>query len=184
MSGGLCDCQYRINGCCRLIADVTQQPLEKCSVKEDACAYCCKSDTPKLGEMNNVIASLSVGLMRKIDKRRAAELAKEFEPYFLTTGPTKPRPEVLAQRYAAAVSRWKAAGYPTRSVQEVAEIFEKHCKVCPRFSQRSGESGRCTVCGCNLRSSSRSAGRSFLGLLDTLTNKIRMATEHCPLGYW
>ena len=82
----------------------------------------------------------------------------------------KPRPVTLRgsrlSRYAAAVVRWIAAGRPVREDSEVERIAEI-CRACPEF-----ERGRCRVCGCRL------LGRS------ALVSKVRMATEHCPHGYW
>ncbi len=75
-----------------------------------------------------------------------------------------------AKRYSRAVRRWIAAGRPTRSEEEVRNIFETHCKPCARYNEKKQA---CTICGCRVR-------RQGLAVL----NKIRMATECCPLGKW
>jgi hypothetical protein len=71
--------------------------------------------------------------------------------------------------YAAALARWTGAGFPTRADDEVARIAREHCNgACDKWRV-----GRCVACGCNVNTS-RFA----------VWNKIRMATENCPLGKW
>ena len=70
--------------------------------------------------------------------------------------------------YAAAVAQWTLAGCPTRTDQEVENIFRVFCKPC--YLHRRGT---CLECGCRVRSD---------GI--ALTNKIRMATQHCPIKRW
>ncbi len=72
--------------------------------------------------------------------------------------------------YANAVSEWVATGRPERDAQQTAEIYERHCKLCSRYDPANG---MCRACGCRVADK---------GL--ALTNKIRMATQHCPLGKW
>jgi hypothetical protein len=76
-----------------------------------------------------------------------------------------PSPATTVPRYVTAVARWIAAGFPRRSDDEVDQIFEI-CRACKWMHA----AGYCQKCGCRL-SKSRQA----------MTNKIRMATEHCPL---
>jgi hypothetical protein len=78
-----------------------------------------------------------------------------------------PQPTTVqkATTYATAVARWIAAGFPIRSDEEVERIYEI-CSACKWMHA----AGYCQKCGCRL-SKSRQA----------MTNKIRMATEHCPL---
>lgn len=70
--------------------------------------------------------------------------------------------------YKAAVSYWTDAGKPVRDKQEVEAIYESLCKPCERYNGKS-----CTLCGCKVNKSAKA-----------LLNKIRMATEVCPLGKW
>jgi hypothetical protein len=71
--------------------------------------------------------------------------------------------------YAVALTRWTAAGFPTRTPAEVARIEAEHCRPCtPHYRD-----GRCTKCGCRVNTSSLA-----------VANKIAMATEHCPAGKW
>ena len=71
----------------------------------------------------------------------------------------------MAPRYLSAVARWTAAGFPTRSDEEVERIYAL-CAECPW----KHEDGYCRRCGCWLNKSQHA-----------MANKIRMATEHCPL---
>lgn len=73
-----------------------------------------------------------------------------------------------ARRYAKALAKWRKAGYPMRSRKEVNKIIQKHCKPC-----EYNANGRCRKCRCQVNK-----GRF------PLTNKIKMATEHCLLGNW
>ncbi len=72
--------------------------------------------------------------------------------------------------YTRAVARWVGEGSPVRSDEEVVQIYETLCKPCEFYN---AERLACNVCGCRLRES----GSAF-------TNKIKMATEHCPKGKW
>jgi hypothetical protein len=79
----------------------------------------------------------------------------------------------LARRvwsYAEALIEWAAAGKPERADKEVERIFNQCCKKCGWFDP---EKQICRGCGC------RVAEGGF-----ALLNKIKMATEHCPLNLW
>jgi len=85
-------------------------------------------------------------------------------------GVDRPLPS-LAKRltaYEIAVREHKKQGEPSRSDEEVARIFEDACRPCERFNGKS-----CTLCGCRVNKSP-----------SALRNKIRMATEVCPIGRW
>ena len=73
-------------------------------------------------------------------------------------------------RYARAVSAWVAAGFPTRTSDEVYRIYTEKCVPCSRFNRRLSTCGKC---GCRVNKSKAA-----------LLNKIRMGTEHCPAGRW
>lgn len=83
-------------------------------------------------------------------------------------------PALVAQlvSWKEAVRKWRAAGKPTRTDEEVAEIKNKFCNRvnCDWFDP---EKNRCRGCGCKVTN----GGVAVL-------NKIRMATEHCPRGLW
>jgi hypothetical protein len=74
-----------------------------------------------------------------------------------------------ARQYAKALLRWREAGYPTRTADEVAAIYAEHCGApCPDLV-----GSRCKKCGCRVASK----GIAVL-------NKIKLATESCPEGKW
>ncbi len=75
-----------------------------------------------------------------------------------------------AARYSRAVRRWIAAGRPVRPDAEVEQVFKTHCQPCGHYD---AEKKACVICGCRVR-------RGGVALV----NKIRMATEHCPIGEW
>lgn len=70
--------------------------------------------------------------------------------------------------YFGAIRRWVASGRPTRSKEEIAALFEQHCKGCDMYDKVKHA---CKSCGCNVSQDG-----------DPLDNKLAMATEHCPLG--
>lgn len=70
--------------------------------------------------------------------------------------------------YTQAVARWTAAGFPTREQAEVERIAAELCRPCEHYRD-----GRCARCGCRVTQS---------GI--PLANKIKMATESCPVGKW
>jgi hypothetical protein len=74
----------------------------------------------------------------------------------------------LAMAWRAAVNKWKKAGKPIRSKEEVHNIVTDYCKKCDWY-----ENNRCRGCGCQVNEWSVA-----------VLNKARMATEHCPKGYW
>ena len=74
--------------------------------------------------------------------------------------------------YATAVARHVATGSHTRTDAEVARLLAV-CKDCDQYEPISESSGRCRLCGCRCNK-----GRS------ALTNKLRMASEHCPRNRW
>ena len=75
----------------------------------------------------------------------------------------------MLRGYAAALARWLAAGRPTRTDAETDRLFEI-CEGCPRYDV---DRSACSLCGCRV---SRGGW--------AVVNKIRMATEDCPLGKW
>lgn len=71
-----------------------------------------------------------------------------------------------AVNYSKAVRRWIAAGRPVRTQEEIDKIYDEHCSGCAMFID-----GVCNSCGCP-------ASRDQ----PPLRNKLKMATEACPLG--
>ena len=70
--------------------------------------------------------------------------------------------------YFGAVRRWVASGRPTRSEKEIEQLFNDNCKGCDRYDPVKHA---CKSCGCNVSTES-----------SPLSNKLAMATEHCPIG--
>lgn len=72
------------------------------------------------------------------------------------------------RNYRDALLRWRQAGYPTRTAEEVATIYAEHCGPCDQLV-----GNRCRKCGCRVTAK----GMAVL-------NKIKMATESCPDKKW
>ena len=87
-----------------------------------------------------------------------------------TDSPEYPAVSMQLWLYKEALMRWKKAGFPVRSDQEVQTIHETKCKPCSWYD---AEKKRCKGCGCKV-----SAGSV------AVFNKIKMATEHCPKEEW
>jgi len=84
--------------------------------------------------------------------------------------PTTPSLPKRILTYAQAVAEWIAAGSPERSDKEVQDIYDDLCKSC---SWLDDQSGICRGCGCHV---------ADFGM--AITNKIKMATQHCPREKW
>lgn len=81
------------------------------------------------------------------------------------------RQKGLAQRlvdWRSAVQRWKAAGKPERSQEEVDWIIHECCEPCKQYDDKWKQ---CKLCGCFCRKKGRAE-----------FNKPRMLTERCPLN--
>jgi hypothetical protein len=72
-----------------------------------------------------------------------------------------------AYHYAGALLRWSAAGFPTRTPEEVETIVAV-CQACDRYAGQ-----RCRECGCRITAKG-----------PAIRNKAAMATEACPLQKW
>ncbi len=70
--------------------------------------------------------------------------------------------------YFGAVRRWVASGRPRRSEKEIEQLFNENCKGCDRYDPVKHA---CKSCGCQVSTDS-----------SPLSNKLAMATEHCPIG--
>lgn len=71
--------------------------------------------------------------------------------------------------YASSVGDWALTGRKVRTDEEVEEIL-KICSGCKHFD---ASRGRCKACGCRMNTGG-----------NAVTNKIRMASEHCIKGKW
>lgn len=70
--------------------------------------------------------------------------------------------------YSKAVRKWVAAGRPERTQEEVQQIYDEHCSKCSMFDRKKNV---CNSCGCPANTDQ-----------PPLRNKLKMATEACPLG--
>jgi hypothetical protein len=89
-------------------------------------------------------------------------------------GKPKPKPPSKLRRmltWAEAVAGWTTAGCPVRDDDEIQTIFQSYCsKPCDWFDPATKV---CRNCGCNVKEGGFA-----------IFNKIKMATQHCPLGLW
>src|SRR6185369_6717168 len=65
-------------------------------------------------------------------------------------------------------AKWKKAGSPNRTNDEVKEIFDI-CNKCPEYKKRTEREGNCGVCGCRIT------------MWKTYRSKNTWATTRCPL---
>lgn len=72
-------------------------------------------------------------------------------------------------RYTKAVACWIAAGKPTRTQEQIDALLQ----VCHKCQFYNAKHKACSKCGCNVNSQA-----------EGLSNKLAMATEQCPKGYW
>ena len=76
----------------------------------------------------------------------------------------------LYKRYIKEERKWKEAGKPIRSAEEIERIHSI-CSKCPLFNKGGGwlpGYDKCSICQCNLHSKY------------TTMNKIAWATTNCP----
>jgi len=102
-----------------------------------------------------------------------SHLKKTHDPK--QNGKTDPSPKSpsLAKRiitYTQSVAEWVAAGRPERTDEDVRQIFQTFCEPC---TWRKRKTDICRGCGCRVVDK---------GL--AITNKIKMATQHCPREKW
>lgn len=74
------------------------------------------------------------------------------------------------QHYSQAIYTWVKEGMESRTDAEVEEILNTHCKQCSLYDSSKHI---CKKCGCQIQ----------LGGV-AITNKLKMKSEHCPLGKW
>jgi len=69
--------------------------------------------------------------------------------------------------FGFAWCRWKLAGSPTRSPEEIRRLWLTCCGPCVHYHQ---DLEQCTICNCYVRDET-----------DMKVNKLVYATERCPL---
>ena len=79
-------------------------------------------------------------------------------------------PSVLKRvlSYKKALTKWRRAGSPSRTDEEVKKIYEEHCSSCACL-KKSAYGEWCSCCGCGIK---KAGG---------VMNKLHFATEGCPL---
>ena len=159
-------CEYKLtDGIHRCVLSEKWSGLPVVPVTDDACKVCLSSNKPK--SLNRVVVGIAISAASKNDKEKVPSLVTRGRPYL-----TEPGLVEKIGRYASSTQNWIAAGSPIRNDEEVDAVL-KICQGCEQFSvNKDGETGHCKVCGCEVN---RMGG---------MVNKIRRATEHCPLGKW
>jgi len=92
-------------------------------------------------------------------KRQEPDLTPEVERLGITIK--------MAKCWASALLKWRAAGYPTRTQEEVDRIVAI-CVKCKHYVK-----GRCKLCGCCVSHSKI-----------PIVNKARLFTEACMENKW
>jgi hypothetical protein len=72
--------------------------------------------------------------------------------------------------YGMAVTQWIAAGRPRRTTEEIQRLAAI-CRDCEHYVDDARP--HCVKCGCTCGEGE-----------NPMTNKIAMATEHCPIDKW
>ena len=100
------------------------------------------------------------------------------ERIFRTCNPGK-QPPIMARAagYARAIAKWETAGRPQRTDAEVDHSWSEFCQPCEMLVN-----GKCTACGCPVKPTREESKQAVIS--KSLLNKLRMGTEHCPIGKW
>lgn len=162
------DCPERITTSgghgCKIVQNLSDKPLELCTVGEDACRFCCQQkDRPTEGNPNVVVTSTLIHTARKSGDEGLQKMAHRLH--------AKTQQGLLgkAGEYLRARDYWKKAGKPMRSDEKIREIFSICSKGCENYLPGGDGGGQCGICGC------------WLYPIVTQVNKIQWATEKCPL---
>ncbi len=126
---------------------------------------CLNENNPRFRRLVNVATCSSCKSGQPVKMTAAGKPMPETDGV-----PTRPSLVKRILTYTQAVAEWVAAGRPERSDEEVQRIYKEHCEPC---SWRKRRSNVCRGCGCRV---------AAYGM--AVTNKIKMATEHCPREKW
>ena len=164
------NCKYAKENYCLVAVRIAGVSI---AIRTDkACKCCLQTSTPKAENVVTVSLAIST-LYRNGDRERATRLTRKFGPLLREPRPwsqaTHAKPSLFKQigGWRESVRRWKAAGSPVRSDEEVAWILHEHCEPCKYYNDRRKQ---CRVCGCFCRATGRAE-----------FNKPKMLTERCPL---
>ena len=94
------------------------------------------------------------------------ELSEEWAAGLGQPSPNYPPMSLQLWTYKEALIRWWKAGKPVRTQEEVERLHKFCTEPCEWHDE---DAGRCKGCGCKVSVSSIA-----------ITNKLKMATEHCP----
>jgi len=164
-------------------------PASGQQVEEEACALCpvrnyvrsecpgCKQATARALEETHVETGSSEEVIEMLSEAGMDMALEQFDTEPVAEGelpPDYPPMSLQLWLYKEALLKWQRAGRPTRSEEEVKRIHETLCnppgEPCAWYDS---EKKRCKGCGCKVSTSSMA-----------VLNKIKMATEHCPLEKW
>lgn len=157
------ECSHFSDGSCAIVAKLLDR--EVAFIDPRACNQCILQNNPK--DINKVTVSLAHNILHKENSVEAIKFREKYKD-ILQIGP--PRLLVRAGNYAEALKRWAAKGFLTRSKEEIDRLFEKHCSVCDAYDPNRQI---CLDCGCRVAKH---------GL--PVFNKLALATESCPRGYF
>lgn len=132
------------------------------NVTDDQCSQCPLAVVFKKRPCNKIPEPCDD--CRKAEK----ELAKKHKDSIKV--PEFPAIHLQLISWKEAIRKWREAGKPKRSDEEVKAILETHCKGCSWYD---ADKRRCKGCGCKVTDGGVA-----------VFNKIRMATEHCPRDFW
>lgn len=132
-------------------------------------------DCPMLLTNNSINPDGSLKIVcccgKDLNERTHAECSKCFSE--LKIIPEKLLPPPLfnqVKNYSKAVYKWVASGLESRTDEEVEKIFQEYCSTCEKYDK---DKQVCLHCGCKIQTG---------GI--AISNKLKMASEHCPLGKW
>jgi hypothetical protein len=145
-----------------------------CEFKVEPKKSCKQKQKESLKDPNPMLTPATEDEKMLIGRRMSDGSYSEDEPIERTPDgappPEYPNWSIQAWMYKEALLRWKRAGYPTRTQEEVEQIHKEHCTKCSWYD---AEKKRCKGCGCKVTDGAVA-----------VVNKIKMATEHCPREIW
>jgi hypothetical protein len=135
------------------------------------CSVCSRRIGLSLEELNTVFHGNTQELFDKQPDCKGMEAKEEHtRKYDESCNKEKGITWDKTKRWLEAVKKWTLAGFPTRSLEEIEDIYNNKCIVCDNILKLTGS---CRLCGCKVSK-----------LRIALLNKIRMGTEHCPIKKW
>ena len=147
----------------------TQCPRYRATVSDEECAICMHKKIERPIPECKKKRDLTKDIIPKKERKSLVKEIKDLEKGELELK-EYPKFGMQLANYKMALTIWNQQGRPTRSKEEVEEIYSKHCSKCDWFDAKQK---RCRGCGCKVTTG---------GL--AVFNKIKMATEHCPKDLW